>query len=67
MNWREVADILTANGFVEVRTGKHKVFHGTVGGLSRTVPIPVHSKDIPVGTLAGMIRQSGLDRSLFEK
>ena len=35
------------------------------GETTRTVPIPIH-KDLKPGTLASIIRQSGLDKSLFE-
>ena len=33
--------------------------------LTRTVPVPLH-KDLKPGTLASIIRQSGLKKSLFE-
>jgi predicted RNA binding protein YcfA (HicA-like mRNA interferase family) len=32
---------------------------------TRTIPVPIH-KDLKPGTLAAIIRQSGLDKSLFE-
>jgi predicted RNA binding protein YcfA (HicA-like mRNA interferase family) len=35
------------------------------GETTRTVPVPIH-KDLKPGTLASIIRQSGLNLSLFE-
>lgn len=32
---------------------------------TRTVPVPNH-RELAIGTLSSIIRQSGLDRSLFE-
>jgi predicted RNA binding protein YcfA (HicA-like mRNA interferase family) len=36
-----------------------------VDGLSTTIPVPDH-RELKVGTLQSIIRQSGLPRSLFE-
>ncbi len=35
------------------------------GNTTTTVPVPDH-KDLRIGTLASIVRQSGLPRSLFE-
>ena len=35
------------------------------GDATCSIPVPMH-KDIKPGTLASIIRQSGLDRSLFD-
>ena len=63
---KEVCSILSSSGFVNVRTrGSHAVMQGMdANGLSRTVPVPLHST-VKVGTLKSIIRQSGLDQSLF--
>ncbi|MEZ5338605.1 MAG: type II toxin-antitoxin system HicA family toxin [bacterium] len=45
--------------------GSHQIYRGFVGGRNRTVPVP-RGNEIPVGTLKSIIRQSGLDQSLFE-
>jgi predicted RNA binding protein YcfA (HicA-like mRNA interferase family) len=55
---RDVIRRLQADGWVEVRQTKHKVFsHPTKTGH---VVVPVHSgKDIPIGTLAQIFKQAG--------
>ncbi|MDQ2687357.1 MAG: type II toxin-antitoxin system HicA family toxin [Armatimonadota bacterium] len=62
-----VCDILTANGFVFARHGKgdHNIYQNAAGEITRTVPVPMH-KELAVGTLSSIIRQSGLPRRLFE-
>lgn len=56
--------ILTANGFVFVsQRGSHAKYRDNHG---HTVIIPHPRKDIPIGTLRSMIRQSGLPRELFD-
>jgi predicted RNA binding protein YcfA (HicA-like mRNA interferase family) len=55
-----------AEGFAEVRQrGSHIVMQKRVGNTTTTVPVPDH-KELKVGTLTSIIRQSGLARSLFE-
>lgn len=62
----EVCRILVAEGFAEVRQrGSHIVMQKRVGNTTTTVPVPDH-KELKVGTLTSIIRQSGLARSLFE-
>jgi len=64
----EVCRILTAHGFVSVRQSKHSILQLTTSAGTTTVPVPNHpTQKIPVGTLRGIIRQSGLSRTLFEK
>lgn len=56
--------ILIANGFAFVaQRGSHAKYRDMLG---HTVIIPHPRKDIPVGTLRSMIRQSGLPLALFE-
>ena len=63
---REVCQMLEAQGFSAVRQrGRHIVMQKRVGSTTTTVPIPDHS-ELKVGTLASIIRQSGVPRSLFE-
>jgi predicted RNA binding protein YcfA (HicA-like mRNA interferase family) len=53
--------ILTDNGFLLVRQrGSHRVFTDGI----RTVSVPAHGKDIAVGTLARIIRDSSLPKEL---
>jgi len=62
----EACRILAAAGFVEVRRrGSHVVMQRRTAEGSTTVPVPDHA-ELRVGTLRAIIRQSGLDRSLFE-
>ena len=60
----EFITILTAHGFEFVsKRGSHAKYRNTNG---YTVIIPHPRKDIPVGTLRSMIRQSGLPKELFD-
>ena len=66
LSGREVCDILEAQGFLAVRQrGSHVVMQKRSGNTTTTVPVPAHS-ELKVGTLASIIRQSGIARSLFE-
>ena len=63
---RSMCRLLAAHGFVEVRQrGSHRIMQLHTGESTTTVPVPMHN-DLKPGTLASIIRQSGLDRSLFE-
>jgi len=54
------------HGFVEVRRkGSHIIMQKKEKLTTITVPVPDH-QELRVGTLTGIIRQSGLPRSLFE-
>jgi len=67
LSGREVCKILGAEGFTEVRQrGSHIVMQKRSGNTTTTVPVPDH-KELKVGTLTSVIRQSGLPRSLFER
>ncbi len=62
----EMCRLLEAQGFKEVRQrGSHRIMQLRTGETTRTVPVPIH-KDLKPGTLASIIRQSGLNLSLFE-
>lgn len=66
MSGREACGILAAHGFVEVRRkGSHIVMQKTKAGSTTTVPVPDH-RELRIGTLLSIIRQSGLSRALFE-
>lgn len=63
---REVCSILEQNGFVQVRQrGSHIMMQARTEGSTITVPVPNYS-EIRMGTLQSIIRQSGLQRALFE-
>ncbi|MEK6230535.1 MAG: type II toxin-antitoxin system HicA family toxin [Luteolibacter sp.] len=56
--------ILSAEGFSFVsKRGSHAKYRNPAG---RTVIVPHPRKDIPIGTLRSMIRQSSLPKELFE-
>ena len=62
----DVRRILEANGFVMVRRrGSHMVMQRVVDGSTVTAIVPDHD-ELQVGTLASIIRQSRLPRTLFE-
>jgi predicted RNA binding protein YcfA (HicA-like mRNA interferase family) len=62
----EVIRILADHGFVEVRRrGSHRVLQRTTTTGTITVAVPDHH-EVRLGTLASIIRQSQLTRSLFE-
>ncbi len=66
LSGRAVCTILAQHGFVEVRRrGSHIVMQRRVTRTTITVPVPNH-RELDRGTLRGIIRQSRLDRSLFE-
>ena len=62
----EVCGILEKHGFVEVRRrGSHVVLQKRTAESTVTVPVPNH-EELKIGTLASIIRQSGVARSEFE-
>jgi predicted RNA binding protein YcfA (HicA-like mRNA interferase family) len=67
LSGQAVCDILTENGFVFARHGKgdHDIYQKKTGDTTTSVPVPLH-KELAVGTLGSIIRQSGLPRRLFE-
>ena len=66
LSGREACRILAGQGFEEVRRkGSHIIMQKKEEDTTITVPVPDHS-ELRMGTLSGIIRQSGLPRSLFE-
>ena len=66
LSGREVCRLLAEHGFSEVRQrGSHVVMQRRTGDTTVTVPVPDH-KELRMGTLMSIIRQSGLSRELFE-
>jgi len=59
----QVARVLNQSGFALVaQKGSHQKFRN---GLGRSVTVPAGRREIPIGTLLSIIRQSGLPRELF--
>jgi len=66
LSGQEVCDLLGSAGFVEVRRrGSHIIMQRKTEGTTVTVPVPDH-REIRIGTLASIIRQSGVAREVFE-
>ncbi len=66
LSGREVIAILRRHGFREVRQrGSHIMMQLPRDGTTLTVPVPDH-KELAIGTLLSIIRQSGLAREEFE-
>ena len=66
MSGTKVCAVLARHGFVEVRRrGSHVVMQRSEEEGTTTVPVPDH-KELRMGTLRSIIRQSGLPRSEFE-
>lgn len=67
LSGRDVCQILEAQGFAAVRQrGSHIVMQKRSGNTTTTVPVPDHA-ELKFGTLTSIIRQSGVDRRLFER
>ena len=59
MTPRALRRILEQNGFVFTRqSGSHAIFKHPVS--KRRVVLPMHSKDIPTGTLHAILKDAGL-------
>jgi predicted RNA binding protein YcfA (HicA-like mRNA interferase family) len=62
----EACRILAEHGFREVRRrSSHIVMQKRLEGSTVTVPVPDH-RELRIGTLSCIIRQSGLARGEFE-
>ena len=66
LSGKEICDILASEGFVEIRRrGSHIIMQKKLDRDTITVPVPNH-KEIKIGTLLSIIRQSGVSRNKFE-
>jgi predicted RNA binding protein YcfA (HicA-like mRNA interferase family) len=67
MSGKDVCDILERHGYAEVRRRGSHVVMQRLGdnGSTTTVPVPDH-KEVRIGTLRSIIRQSSVPRSEFE-
>ena len=66
LSGKQVCDILSRNGFLEVRRrGSHVVMQRKLQNTTITVPVPDH-EELRTGTLQSIIRQSGISKSEFE-
>ncbi len=66
LSGRQVCQILSQNGFEEIRQrGGHIIMQKKTEDSTITIPVPDH-KEIRIGTLSSIIRQSKLERGVFE-
>ena len=66
LSGREGGQILERCGFLEVRRrGSHVVMQRRMETGTVTVPVPDH-RELAIGTLLSIIRQSAVSRSEFE-
>lgn len=67
LSGREACRILQEHGFAEVRRrGSHIVMQRRTDAGSVTVPVPDH-RELAIGTILSIIRQSGIPRAQFEE
>jgi predicted RNA binding protein YcfA (HicA-like mRNA interferase family) len=59
---KQIIDILYRNGFVFI---SQKGSHAKFARNDKTVIVPTPKKEIPMGTLRSIIRQSGLNADEF--
>jgi len=60
MKPKELVKLLEKEGFVFVRqTGSHAIFKKQG---NKIIVVPIHSKDIPTGTLKGIFKDAGLKK-----
>ena len=66
LSGKDVCSILAQHGFQEVRRrGSHVVMQKKLPQTTITVPVPDH-KEIRIGTLQSIIRQSSIPKTEFE-
>jgi predicted RNA binding protein YcfA (HicA-like mRNA interferase family) len=66
LSGKDVCSILAQHGFQEVRRrGSHIVMQKKLPQTTITVPVPDH-KEIRIGTLQSIIRQSSIPKTEFE-
>ena len=62
---RRVIEILKANGFEEVRSGKHITLKKSTAGRVLTTWVP-HHKEVTIFVIQYIIKQTEKERSEFE-
>lgn len=65
LSGRQLMAILAQHGFQEIRQkGSHVIMQLTQDDGTLTIPVPDH-REIRIGTLMPIVRQSGLDKDIF--
>lgn len=66
LSGKDVCLILEKHGYVQVRQrGSHIIMQKQAKDSSTTIPVPNH-KELRIGTLRSIIRQSGIEKTVFE-
>jgi predicted RNA binding protein YcfA (HicA-like mRNA interferase family) len=66
LSGKDICLILSKHGFIKVRQkGSHVIMQKLTEDSTITVPVPMH-KEIKIGTLNSIIRQSELTKRDFE-
>ncbi|MBK8243609.1 MAG: type II toxin-antitoxin system HicA family toxin [Saprospiraceae bacterium] len=66
LSGKDICVILSKHGFIKVRQkGSHVIMQKLTEDSTITVPVPMH-KEIKIGTLHSIIRQSELTKRDFE-
>lgn len=60
LSTKQIVKILEGNGFIFISQNGSHMKYRKVNGKVLTTIIPANKKEIPVGTLRSIIRQSGL-------
>jgi predicted RNA binding protein YcfA (HicA-like mRNA interferase family) len=59
---KDIVRILKEKGFVLDRSrGSHQIWLHPVS--RKRAVVPMHNKDIPIGTLSSILRQAGIDKA----
>ena len=63
---RDIEKILFKNDFlIKRQTGSHRVFYNPK--MHAVVIVPIHTRDVPTGTVRSIIKQSKLQEEAFLK
>jgi predicted RNA binding protein YcfA (HicA-like mRNA interferase family) len=63
---RKIIKRLEKNGFVFLhQKGSHRYYLKKKSNQQYLTTVPMHPKDLPIGTIGAIIRQSGLKREEF--
>ena len=66
LSGKDICSILSKHGFIKVRQkGSHAIMQKLTVDSTISVPVPMH-KEIKIGTLHSIIRQSELSKQDFE-
>lgn len=62
---KELIKFLENNGWKFIRA--NGTSHHIYGKDGKTIPVPIHAKDVKTGTLFSIIKKAGLSKSELEK